>query len=157
VNAAAGGPWVPERGQLHGEWLRFALVSISMGKKPSRERTNVAPPDVDADVLFGDVEGRKAERKERQLCRQVREAISEALAALDDEVLSEVWIAGVEPAPDASRLVVLVEAPETAAPEVIKERFGRVAGYLRSEVAQAISRKRVPTLLFEVLPPEVSR
>jgi len=37
----------------------------------------------------------------------------------------------------------------------VKERLGRVSGYLRTEVAQAITRKRVPTLVFEVLPPEI--
>lgn len=126
-----------------------------MSRKPFRGRA-VAQPDVDANVLFGDGDTvrRKAERKERQLCRQVQEAIGEALSGLDDDVLSEVWVCGVEPAPDAARLAVLVRAPATAVPELVKERLERLGGRLRSEVAQAITRKRVPTLLFEVLPPE---
>ncbi len=108
-------------------------------------------------MLFGDVSGtgRRADRKERQLCRQVQEAIGEALSALDDDVLSDVWVSGVEPAPDASRLAVLVRAPKGAEPDVVKERLARVGGYLRAEVAHAITRKRVPTLVFEVLPREV--
>lgn len=124
-----------------------------MKKRFSRGRE--AAPD-DASVYFGDPGGgpQRADRKERQLCQQVQEAIGEALSALDDEALSEVYVCAVEPAPDASRLAVLIRAPESSAPDLVAERLGRVSGYLRGEVAAAISRKRVPTLTFEVLPPE---
>ena len=129
--------------------------------RKSRHGREQDPAAVDASLYFGDCErqgeGRRADRKERQLCRQVQEAIGEALSALDDVVLSDVWICSVEPAPDASRLAVLVRAPREADPDGVKERLGRVSGYLRTEVAQAISRKRVPTLVFEVLPPEIVR
>lgn len=129
--------------------------------RKSRHGREQDPAAVDASLYFGDCEGqgegRRADRKERQLCRQVQEAIGEALSAVDDAVLSDVWICGVEPAPDASRLAVLVRASREADPERVKERLGRVSGYLRTEVAQAISRKRVPTLVFEVLPPEIVR
>ena len=127
-----------------------------MSKKPHRARDR-AQPVIDANILFGDAPGRRDDRKERQLCRQVHEAISEALSALDDEVLSDVWICGVEPAPDASRLAVLVRAPRDASPDLVKERLDRVSGYLRTEVAGAITRKRAPTLTYEVLPPEVGQ
>ncbi|AKT38460.1 ribosome-binding factor A [Chondromyces crocatus] len=95
----------------------------------------------------------KAERKERQLCRQAHEALSEALATLNDSILLEVWVAAVEPAPDGSRLAVIVQAPRGAPLDEVKERLERVAGYLRSEVASAIHRKRAPTLVFQVMPP----
>ncbi|MDC3959858.1 ribosome-binding factor A [Polyangium jinanense] len=108
----------------------------------------------DADSFFGTAEDRKVERKERQLCRQVQEAVSEALAGLEDDVLLEVWVADVEPAPDAGRLAVLVQAPRGTSPEEVAARLEKVAGYLRAEVASAITRKRVPTLIFRVLPPE---
>lgn len=129
--------------------------------RKSRHGREQDPAAVDASLYFGDCdgdgEGRRADRKERQLCRQVQEAIGEALSTLEDGVLSGVWICGVEPAPDASRLAVLVRVSDDTAPERVKERLGRVSGYLRTEVAQAISRKRVPTLVFEVLPPETAR
>jgi ribosome-binding factor A len=125
-----------------------------MSKKPHRARDR-AQPVIDANILFGDVPGRRDDRKERQLCRQVHEAISEALASLDDEVLSDVWVSGVEPAPDASRLAVLLCTPKEVSAELVKERLERVSGYLRTEVTGAITRKRAPTLTYEVLPPEV--
>jgi ribosome-binding factor A len=102
-----------------------------------------------------DTEGRRGDRKERQLCRQVREAVGEALSTLDDDVLIDVWVCDVTPAPDASRLAVLVRGPRDKPPELVKERLERVSGYLRTEVAQAITRKRAPTLTFEILPPEM--
>nr|WP_281333811.1 hypothetical protein [Polyangium sp. 6x1] len=80
--------------------------------------------------------------------------MSEALAGIEDEVLLEVWVADVEPAPDAGRLAVIVQAPRGVSPDEVAARLEKVAGYLRAEVASAISRKRVPTLTFRVLPPE---
>ena len=128
--------------------------------RKSRHGRAEDPAAVDASLYFGDDSGdvgRRTDRKERQLCRQVQEALGEALSSLDDSVLTDVWIDGVEPAPDASRLAVLLRVSRDVDPERVKERLGRVSGYLRTEVAQAISRKRVPTLVFEVLPPEIVR
>lgn len=105
-------------------------------------------------MYFGDEVGRRADRKERQLCRQVQEAIGEALSSLEDEVLLEVYVCSVEPAPDATRLAILVQASKGSDLDAVKERLSRVSGYLRAEVAQAITRKRVPILTFQVLPPE---
>lgn len=127
-----------------------------MARDRSRGREG-AVPEVDADSLFGEgTAARKAQRKERQLCRQVQEAVSEALAVLDDDVLQDVWVADVEPAPDASRLAIIVQAPRGAPLEDVAARLERVAGYLRAEVAGAITRKRAPTLTFRVLPAEGS-
>jgi ribosome-binding factor A len=124
-----------------------------MSRKSHRGRDQ-EPSGVDASVYFGDEVGRRADRKERQLCRQVQEAIGEALSSLEDEVLLEVYVCSVEPAPDATRLAILVQASKGSDLDAVKERLSRVSGYLRAEVAQAITRKRVPILTFQVLPPE---
>jgi ribosome-binding factor A len=108
---------------------------------------------MDADSFFGAAD-RKAQRKERQLCRQVQEAVSIALAGLDDSVLLDAWVMDVEPSPDAGRLAVLVQAPRDASLEDVAARLEKVTGYLRAEVAFAITRKRAPTLTFRVLLPE---
>lgn len=121
-----------------------------MGRDRTRGRE--ADPGMADDSFSGSMASRLA-RKERQLCRQAREALGEALATLDDGVLMDVWVAAVEPAPDGSRLAVIVQAPRDAALEDVRERLDRVAGYLRAEVAGAIHRKRAPTLVFQVLPP----
>lgn len=124
-----------------------------MGKERSRSRQS-ARSGVDAGLFFGDSTARAAQRKERQLCRQAQEAVSEGLAALDDGVLQDVWVMEVRPAPDASRLAVIVRAGPGAPPAEVAARLEKVAGYLRSEVAAAITRKRAPTLTFHVVPPE---
>jgi ribosome-binding factor A len=104
---------------------------------------------LDADSLFAPAD-RKLERKERQLCRQVQEAVSEALAAVEDDVLLDVWVTAVEPSPDAGRLAVIIEAPSGTSPDDVLARLEKIGGYLRAEVASAITRKRVPTLTFRV-------
>lgn len=126
--------------------------------KKSRHGRETTPAVVDASLYFGDsISGdRRTERKERQLCRQVHEALGEALATVGDPALWDVWIESVEPAPDASRLAVIVRCPPDSDPSHIEERLARVAGRLRTEVAQAITRKRAPTLHYEVLPPETA-
>jgi len=94
---------------------------------------------------------RQVERKVRQLCRQVQEAVSTALGSLDDDLLNSTWVAGVEPEPDASRLVVFIEVGDEVSSESLFARLDRVGGWLRSEVAAAITRKRTPSLVFRVL------
>ena len=130
-----------------------------MAKDRSRGRTKLRPA-ADADSFFGGSSraGGKAERKERMLCRQVQEAVSEALAAIDDEVLLDLWVVDVREAPGAGRLIVMVAGAKSVASDEVRARLERVAGHLRAEVASAITRKRVPTLAFELAPdPEGSR
>lgn len=119
-----------------------------MTRDHSRSRKGSA---LNADALFGTGIDRKLERKERQLCRQVQEAVSEALAGIEDDVLLDVWVSSVEPAPDAGRLAIIIEAPSRVSPDEVHTRLDKIAGFLRAEVAGAITRKRVPTLTFRVL------
>ena len=97
---------------------------------------------------------RKFDRKARQLCRQVYRTLSYALGGLADPVLQELSVHSVEPAPDASRLLVnLLPGVGNQGPDVaeIMERLLRVRSFLRQEVAMAITRKRAPELLFHVV------
>ncbi|MBI4951184.1 MAG: ribosome-binding factor A [Myxococcales bacterium] len=124
-----------------------------MSRDRSRGRRDLGPV-TDADSFFGGGEeaaGRSA-RKERMLCRQVQEAVSDALAALDDDVLLDLWVVAVRAAPMGGPLVVVVSGARHAHPDEVLARLGRVAGYLRAEVASAITRKRVPMLAFELAP-----
>ncbi len=101
---------------------------------------------LDADSFFGgEGEGQARKRKEGQLCRQVHEAVSEALACADSAVLWDVVVLDVRPAPDAGRLAVLVQAPEGVDADAVREHLARVESYIRREVAAAITRKRTPT------------
>jgi ribosome-binding factor A len=89
-------------------------------------------------------------RKERQLCREAFEAIGLALATLEDPAWADVTLIDVEPAPDASRLAVVVSAGDGVEPQALLDKLERIGGYLRSELAAAIQRKRVPALTFRI-------
>jgi ribosome-binding factor A len=91
--------------------------------------------------------------KVRRLCRQVEEILALAIAGCGDEALLGVSVREVAPAPGPGRLLVTVEAPEADPVETL-QALGRVQGFLRSEVASAIRRKRAPEILFRLAPPE---
>ncbi len=90
----------------------------------------------------------------RQLCAQVADTLSLVLSGdFGDTVLQSLQVVAVDPAPDASQLVVTVHADlpdETANPAEVLQRLDAVAGKLRYEVARAISRKKAPRLVFRV-------
>jgi ribosome-binding factor A len=94
------------------------------------------------------------DRKDLQLCRQVADTLQLVLGDCGDDCLRDLHVVRVVPAPDASQLLVIVGSPpgETpAAPRVVLERLQARAAAFRAEVAQAITRKRAPSLLFEYL------
>ena len=93
---------------------------------------------------------RRDRQKAAQLCAQVSEALSLAMAAIEDDVILDLYILEVTPAPDAGRLRVQVAG--AGDPEEALARLERWSGQLRAEVASSIHRKKTPQLLFEVIP-----
>jgi ribosome-binding factor A len=99
---------------------------------------------------------RKTDHKGMQLCRQVARAVEQALAGeLRDDLLRELRVRSVRPAPDAKRLLVTVEANAETSVPAARERLSLRAARLRCEVAAAITRNRAPVLVFEVIAPDV--
>lgn len=100
-------------------------------------------------------EGRKGDRKARQLCGQAAEALSLALAQSGDPVLQGLVVVAVEPAPDASRLLATIATPPTGEvePGEALVHLERASGRLRTEVAAAITRRKSPGLAFRVAVP----
>ena len=100
---------------------------------------------------------RKTDRKARQLCGQVAEALGAVLAGdCDDDVLRDLQVVDVIPAPDISRLLVTVRADlpvEELDPGRVLQHLAHASGRLRSEVATAITRRRVPVLAYRVAVP----
>ena len=96
---------------------------------------------------------REAGRKARQLCSQVADTLNYVLAGeCDDELLQNVCVLAVNPAPNTSRLLVTVSlcVPDPNADVVqVLEHLSRATGMLRCEVAAAIHRRRTPQLLFQ--------
>ena len=95
---------------------------------------------------------KQAGRKSQQLCRQVRDALHGAFASCGDPAVQAAGVVAVEPAPHSGRLRVLVGVPPDFDREAVVDALERAAGFLRSEVASAISRRYAPELVFEVIP-----
>jgi ribosome-binding factor A len=94
------------------------------------------------------------DRKAIQLCHQVAETLEEVLAECGDSVLQDLRVVDVEPAPDASRLLVTVAVDGSLLDRQdrvrVHEHLVRASGHLRSEVASAITRKRAPVLVYRL-------
>lgn len=96
---------------------------------------------------------KKDDRKTQQLCKQVAQTLQ--LVLPDLTLPSDVRIAKVEPAPDTGRLRVTVAIAEPANRQLVEARLEQRTGHLRSELAQATARRRVPRLVFTVISDEV--
>lgn len=101
---------------------------------------------------------KKDDRKVKQLCRQVAETLDQVLSGeIGDDVLRGLRVSGVVPAPDASRLLVTLYAdcdPEEFDRDKIEQRLAARHGQLRCEIAASITRKKTPTLMFNVIGPD---
>jgi len=92
---------------------------------------------------------RRADVKSMQLCREVERTLASVLAGeLGDGSLGGLVVVAVEPAPDASRLMVTLAAPDGVDGAALLERLRGLVGWLRAEIAAAVQRKRVPELAF---------
>ena len=129
-----------------------------MKYRNDRKTGGALPPFVDpafAEALTGRPsrgDSRRNARKDhkaRQLCRQVQRALAMALAGeCDDDVLRELYVADVQPAPDAGHLLVHLVVPTGVSIVDVLERIDRATPRLRATVAHAITRKRAPELSF---------
>jgi ribosome-binding factor A len=130
-------------------------------KQPSQKRTPAlcsepGPEDgIDPRDVLRQTARKKGGRKTHQLCAQVAEALNYAFAAVcNDDVLRELGVVAVQPAPDESRSLVTVgpTLPGPHDPTQVLAHLQQALGKLRSEVAAAIHRKKVPELSFCVAP-----
>lgn len=96
-------------------------------------------------------EGGRRGHKDLQVCRQVFDALTYALAELDDPAIDELVLVSVTPAPSAARVQVnLVPAHAGVDREAALARLAEIGPALRAEVAAEVTRKRVPELVFHV-------
>ena len=96
--------------------------------------------------------GRPPGRKATQLANQVRELVGGLLAGSADGVLRACEVLSVTPAPDSSRMLVLVRSDDDAA--TVEQALHAASGWLRVGVAEGVTRKKVPGLAFGVVPGE---
>ncbi len=94
-------------------------------------------------------------RKALQLCGQVAETLVLVLAGeTGDDVLRDLVVVSVVPAPNTSRLLVTLSPSVIALDadlDAIRRHLDAVRGRLRGEIATAIHRRRVPELTFRVV------
>jgi ribosome-binding factor A len=89
--------------------------------------------------------------KDLQVCRQVFDALTYALAELDDPVIDELVLVSVTPAPNAARVQVnLMPAHAGVDREAALARLAEIGSALRAEVAAEVTRKRAPELAFHL-------
>jgi ribosome-binding factor A len=100
----------------------------------------------------------KARRKSKQLCRQVHKTLDLVFSGeTGDELLGDLRIVSVTSGEDSSALLVTVVAdvpPHSFDRPQIEARLASISGRLRCEVAGAITRKRTPVLVFNLLAPQ---
>ena len=91
-----------------------------------------------------------ANRKALQLCRQVERALA---LALEGDVLRDLIVQSVIPAPDSSRMLVTVtyHGPATVDTPTILTALHDAHAKLRAEVAANIHRRKTPDFAFRVM------
>jgi ribosome-binding factor A len=127
---------------------------MSAGKHRPRRDASADENAIDPSEFF-ETHHARGERKVQQLCKEVERTLAYALPACGDAVVRGLGIVSVAPAPDASRLMVML-APSSSldvAVGVLLERLQLVRGFLRAEIAAALQRKRTPELAFQIVPP----
>jgi len=119
-------------------------------RRASRRAQN--PFTNDSSSSFFSSTNHRRDQKTAQLCRQVFRALSLALGDCADDVVRDLVLHDVTPAPDASRLLVRVGLPAGAPVTDALAHLEQASGFLRAQVAAAITRKRAPELLFAPMP-----
>jgi len=93
------------------------------------------------------------DRKTLQLCEQVKEALSWIFgSATADDRLTLCHVQAVEPLGKGNRLLVKVGVPPDISVAAVIDRLAEAAPVLRSEVAQSITRRKVPELVYMAVP-----
>lgn len=91
--------------------------------------------------------------KDRQICRQVADAVAWYLADTDDPLLANLLVVQVDPAPSAARVLVTLAAAHGAIdPVEVMSHLRVVADEVREEVAAEVHRRKAPELSFRVIP-----
>jgi len=98
----------------------------------------------------------RSSRKTWQLCAQVRRALESGLTeGTSHSLLQSAYVGAVDPAPDATQLLVTIYVRESASMKQLQDLqtlLSQHQGRLRAVVAAAITRRKMPTLKLRVLP-----
>ena len=89
-------------------------------------------------------------RKALLLCGQIAQTLADVLAGCGDDVLRDLLVESVAPAPTSARLLVTVRRPADVIDETVYARLTAARGLFRHEIAAAIHRRKTPDLTFHV-------
>jgi ribosome-binding factor A len=118
---------------------------VSRRHSQRRSRT----PTVEVNPLFRPTE-RRPDRKTLQLCEQVKDTLNWVLGSVDDQLILS-HVQAVEPLPGGRLLVKVTVPPDVSIPEAMTS-LAAAAPALRAEVAQAITRRKAPELVYVAVP-----
>lgn len=128
-------------------------------KKPSRAELNrsceqIGPGDGDDPRFdFRLPANVRVTRKSLQLCHEVARVLGQVLTwETGDDVLADLVVESVLPAPSTARLHVVMSGPPDAVVADVLAALQMRVGRLRTEVAASIRRRRAPELVFQVVP-----
>jgi ribosome-binding factor A len=94
-----------------------------------------------------------SDRKAKQLCRQVEQALQLILPSSADEVVRNLMVVAVEPAPNTGRLqVTVVELGSTDVTDrtIVLNQLAQANSWIRTQVAASIVRRRAPEVVFKI-------
>ena len=100
-------------------------------------------------------DGRELGRKTLQLCGQVARTLASILPGCSDDVLRDLEVIAVTPAGSGRLLVTVGRSPSATAVagSIILDHLARAHGWLRTEAASAVHRRKAPDLVFRVVEP----
>lgn len=101
---------------------------------------------------FQNGRGGRPPSKTLQLCAQVHDALSFALGETSDPILLDLVLDRVEPMPDDRHLLVVMGDPCGHGAVAALAALDRARGFLRTAVAEVVTRRKVPQLSFTVQP-----
>jgi ribosome-binding factor A len=136
------------------------MVSRRISRKEILSSCAETGPEDGIDPRLSQREGSRKSvpnRKALQLCSQVAETLAGILAGeCSDDLLRGLQVELVTPAPHSGRMRVTLSLDATvpgADVQQVQQRLEQARAWLRSKVAAAIHRRRVPDLVFNVVSP----
>lgn len=123
-------------------WFQRQIDSQAAG--PSKPGQSPPPNPSDADPSA------PGDHKTMQLCKEVEHTVNLVLAD-QNGLLQELMVVAVVPAPDSGHLKVIVSPGDPKAEldeDEVLDALAQCTGRLRSEVANAVNRRKTPELGF---------
>jgi ribosome-binding factor A len=128
------------------------MASRRFARKPPEDLCAAPGPDDGLDPRLAPrrAQGRVINRKALQLCRQVERILA---GVLEGDLLRDLSVHSVMPAPDSSRLLVTFtfHGSDAIATADVLAALQAASAKLRNEIALGIHRKKTPELAFQVL------